>query len=438
VGNTAEYVSVLSAEDLTLTNVTITGNTASNGATVKAFNSLALNFTTIAANSAENEVRLLQPNLVLTTKASVISSLTGDACDLGTGGTAVDTFTVASDSTCGLSGVGSVSSATASQLGLGAPQVVRVDGVDQTVVPMSAGSILVSGAPSSDLGTGVSADQVGALRGVAPYGFTIGARQFAAAPDPVAPLAPLRPGVAPGDGEVRVSVNRRPSGDAPSRFVVTALPGGRTCGFTSASGGSCTVKGLKEGGRYRFTAVAINASGTSTPSGASETVQPGPVKQPSAQFVARRLPLGESALTVGRVSAQMMAEANARANGLDIAGPNFTMDMHGLDAQGKPVSLGRNGVLVLAAGRKVVANGVDFLPGSKVAVYLDPELGAGSGQSSAILIGTAKVKANGTFTLTATLPKATSAGVHDLQAVGVTKGNLLRAVTLGVSVTNRS
>jgi hypothetical protein len=133
----------------------------------------------------------------------------------------------------------------------------------------------------------------------------------------------------------------------------------------------------------------------------------------------------------------MMAEANARANGLDIAGPNFTMDMHGLDAQGKPVSLGRKGVLVLAAGRKVVANGSGFLSGSKVAVYLDPAVGAGSGQPAAVLIGTVKVKANGTFTLTGVLPKATSAGVHDLQTVGVTKGNLLRAVTLGVSVTNR-
>jgi hypothetical protein len=435
VGNTASW-GILDSWNLTLTNVTITGNTSgSNVATVTAFQSLALNFTTIAANSAEFEVVLGNSNKVLTTNASVISSATGDACNLSTGGTAVDSFTVASDSSCGLSGVGSVNSATAPQLALGAPQVVKVAGVDQTVIPMSAASILVTGAPSTDLTTGVTTDQVGAPRGVAPYGYTIGARQFAPAPDPVAPLSPMRPGIAPGNGEVRVSVDRRPSGDAPSRFLVTALPGGRTCGFVSTTGGSCTVKGLKNGGRYRFTAVAINASGTSASSALSETAQPGPVKRPSAQTVTRRLPLGESALTVGRVSAQMMVEANAGSNGLDIAGPSFTMAMHGLDAQGRRMSLGREGVLALVSSGKVGTSGVGFLPGSSVNVYFDPAVGAASGSGNqAIFVGTAKVRANGTFSLTAAMPKGLTRGLHDIQAVGVSRGNLLRAVTLGVSV----
>ena len=435
VGNTA-YYSTLVAGDLTLTNVTMTGNTSGYDPMVKAFGNMALNFTTIAANSAVAEVALGNANKVLTTNASVISSATGIACYLT--GTAVDTFTVASDSTCGLSGVGSVNSATAPQLGLGAPQVVKVAGVDQTVIPMSAASILVTGAPSTDLATGVTTDQVCAPRGVAPYGFTIGARQFAPAPDPVAPLAPMRPGIAPGNGEVRVSVDRRPSGDAPSRFVVTALPGGRTCGFVSTTGGSCTVKGLKSGGRYRFTAVAINASGRSASSALSETAQPGPVKRPLAQPVTRRLPLGESALTVGRVSAQMTVEANARSNGLDIAGPSFTMAMHGLDAQGRRMSLGREGVLALVSSGKVGTSGVGFLPGSSVNVYFDPAVGAASGsETKAIFVGTAKVRANGTFSLTAAMPKGLTRGLHDIQAVGVSRGNLLRTVTLGVSVANR-
>ncbi|MCX6420962.1 MAG: right-handed parallel beta-helix repeat-containing protein [Actinobacteria bacterium] len=437
VGNTAYYYTLV-AGDLTLTNVTMTGNTSSYAPMVEAYGNMALNFTTIAANSAEVEVALGKANQVLTTNASVISSPTGAACRLGDTGTAVDTFTVASDSTCGLSGVGSVNSATAPQLALGAPQVVKVAGVDQTVIPMSAASILVTGAPSTDLTTGVTTDQVGAPRGVAPYGYTIGARQFAPAPDPVAPLSPMRPGIAPGNGEVRVSVDRRPSGDAPSRFVVTALPGGRTCGFVSTTGGSCTVKGLKNGGRYRFTAVAVNPSGRSAPSGASETAQPGPVKRPSAQTVTRRLPLGESALTVGRVSAQMMVEANAGSNGLDIAGPSFTMAMHGLDAQGRRMSLGREGVLALVSSGKVGTSGVGFLPGSSVNVYFDPVVGAASGsETKAIFVGTAKVRANGTFSLTAAMPKGLTRGLHDIQAVGVSRGNLLRAVTLGVSVANR-
>lgn len=434
VGNTA-YYSTLVAGDLTLTNVTMTGNTSDYAPMVKAFGNMALNFTTIAANSAVVELALGNGSNVLTTNASVISSATGAACYLVT---AVDSFTVASDSSCGLSGVGSVNSATAPQLALGAPQVVKVAGVDQTVIPMSAGSILVTGAPSTDLATGVTTDQVGAPRGVAPYGFTIGARQFAPAPDPVAPLAPMRPGIAPGNGEVRVSVDRRPSGDAPSRFVVTALPGGRTCGFVSTTGGSCTVKGLKNGGRYRFTAVAVNPSGRSVSSALSETAQPGPVKRPSAQTLTRRLPLGESALTVGRVSAQMMVEANAGSNGLDIAGPNFTMAIHGLDAQGRRMSLGREGVLALVSSGKVGTSGVGFLPGSSVNVYFDPVVGAASGSGNqAIFVGTAKVRANGTFSLTAAMPKGLTRGLHDIQAVGVSRGNLLRTVTLGVSVANR-
>ena len=437
VGNTADYASALAGWDVYLTNVTVTGNT-SHDSTVQAFHGLVMNFTTIAANTADYEVELGNSDLTLIVHASVISSGNHDACKLATRPNVLDTYSVASDSSCGLSGVGSVNSATAPQLGLGAPQVISVTGVDQTVVPVDVASILVMGAPSTDLATGVTTDQVGTPRGVAPYGYTIGARQFASAPDPVAPLSPKRPGVAPGNGEVTVSVDRRPSGDAPSRFVVTALPGGRSCGFTSATGGSCTVKGLKNGGRYRFSAVAVNDVGTSAPSALSETAQPGSVKRPLAQPVTRRLPLGESALTVGRSSAQVRVEANARSNGLDIAGSNFTMEMHGLDAQGRPLNLGRNGALVLAAGRKVVASGSGFLPGSNVNVYFDPAVGAASGsESKAIFVGTAKVRANGTFSLTAAMPKGLTRGLHDIQAVGVSRGNLLRAVTLGVSVANR-
>lgn len=424
----------------TLTNTTFTGNTSTAGDIVHSDDSTTFNFVTIAANNVQaGYSTFAQPGgTTLTLNGSVIADATGSACDLN-GATVVDQYSIATDTTCSLTGTGSVQSATAADLDFGAAQVKRVRGVDQTVLPMVDTSILATGSAPGDLGTGITTDQVGTTR--AAGDFTIGARQYVLPVPP--PNAPLTPEILAGNGKVTITVHRGKGGGNPTSFLVTAGPGGRTCTITASTTGTCTINGLTNGTLYTFTAVAINAGGTSGPSSVSEKAQPGAIKKPSPQAIARFLKKGQAVASEGGVPAPITVDANSGQNGVDIEGDNFGMGLDGLKPNGAPMNLGADGVLVLANERDVLTNGVGFMPTSEVDLYVDPEVREVRGRHSvrkpvnAIYVGTVTVRADGTFRGTATLPDGISKGTHDLQAVGVSKGNLLRVMTLGVYVTDK-
>lgn len=482
---------------------------------------LTLNFVTIAENTTTQQA--VVANAAFTVTGSVIADAVA-ACD-PTGATITDTYAVASDATCTFSGTGSVENAGAGDLDFLSPETVEVDGVDQTVLPMEATSVLATGAPSSDLGTGLTADQVGNPRSLT---WTIGSRQYVLGPDaptaltatagdgdaeiaftpgapgtspitnyeytidggatftalspadatsPVTipgltngttytikiravtiigkspwsaavtvtpvppgtpPLAPQRPGLVAGDGQVKVSVARAAGGSRPTSFTVTAAPGGRTCTVTSSTGGTCTVTGLNNGVIYTFTATASNAYGTSGPSQASQKARPGVVPVPGPQPVSKRLRPGRSQLIEDGKPQSVTVEPGEGDKGVRIVGDSFSMDLDGLNAQGRPMNLGPDGVLVLANEREVLTNGEGFLPNTDVKLYVDPEVRSSGGRAKdrGIYIGKARTNAKGEFSGTATLPGGIANGVHDIQAVGVSKGNLLRVMTLGVLVSD--
>ena len=90
----------------------------------------------------------------------------------------------------------------------------------------------------------------------------------------------------PGNSRVTVSwVNPESNrGARISRFTVTANPGGQSCSSVRAL--SCTVSGLTNGTKYRFSVTAQNQSGTSKPSRLSPGVTPRTVPSAPTAVVA--------------------------------------------------------------------------------------------------------------------------------------------------------
>jgi hypothetical protein len=90
-----------------------------------------------------------------------------------------------------------------------------------------------------------------------------------------APNAPGASTVVVGEESATITVSPPTSGPAPTSYVVTAAPGGKTCTVTVPAL-SCTITDLTAGTAYTFTTVAKTASGSS-PAGlasASATVRP--------------------------------------------------------------------------------------------------------------------------------------------------------------------
>ena len=248
------------------------------------------------------------------------------------------------------------------------------------------------------------------------------------------------PTVVAGDGQVVITGVRAPSGTTPVRFIVTAS-NGATCSFTSTSGGSCTIRGLVNGRTYTFTVVARNEYGDSTPSGPSLGAVPLETPlEPVVQPMQAPLPPGDSALLVnGRPDNSVVVEPNSEDTGLEISGNGFTMSLDGLDGLGHPLNLDANGVLLLQANRSVQTSGTGFRANSNVELYINPPTSRSARVShatraKAIYVGTLLTNASGSFSGVTQLPMSVTAGVHMLQAVGITPGNQRRAMTLGVKV----
>ena len=85
------------------------------------------------------------------------------------------------------------------------------------------------------------------------------------------PMKPPAPTAASGASSATITVTANPDGPAPTSYVVTASPGGRTCTVTGTAG-SCTVRGLTNDKSYTFTTVGGNTS--PRPSAASAASAP--------------------------------------------------------------------------------------------------------------------------------------------------------------------
>lgn len=103
---------------------------------------------------------------------------------------------------------------------------------------------------------------------------------------PNPPGTPVAPTLTAAAGKVTVNMSIPSTGGAPTSYLATLSPGGKTCTVTAPSR-TCEVKGLDSKIAYTATYVAINADGQSAASPASSAVTPlpGPPMTPAAPTV---------------------------------------------------------------------------------------------------------------------------------------------------------
>ncbi len=137
------------------------------------------------------------------------------------------------------------------------------------------------------------------------------------------PGTPGVPRVFPNTTTARVTITPAPagSGGAPTRYVVTASPGGRTC-TALVPATNCLVTGLVPGRSYTYRATAYNAAGASNPSAATK-----PIRQLVRQVPVANLNLPASLRNPGTtllihqpVRTNAKQTATVRVNGVAVAG----------------------------------------------------------------------------------------------------------------------
>jgi len=135
-----------------------------------------------------------------------------------------------------------------------------------------------------------------------------------------------------------------------------------------------------------------------------------------------------------------VVEPNQGSNGLDVSADSWLVTLNGLDARGTLLDLGPGGVLVLEAERGVLTTGKSFMPGSQVALYMNPPVSGESsptthgGPRTTINLGLLSVNDRGSFAGSKRLPTRLLAGNHVLQVVGIGPSGEIRALSIGVVV----
>lgn len=423
---------ILSAGELTLTNSTVTGNTAS-GSVFDAGGSVGYiraYFSTIYANTQSGSDALASSYGLRSVGSVIFPSSAG--IDISDGFTpAVSySYTVTNSSFVSANVTYSRESESAASLKFGSLLADSMPG-RPSFVPASD-SILVTAAPSSGLSTGVTTDQLNVPRGPAgtAQSFVIGARQTGVGPAFVNASPPSRATV----GEAYGPYTFTATGPTPLRIYMSggALPEGMSLDpDTGILSGTPTVSGS-----YVFAVSVDNAFGTASRAALSLTVAPsGSTPTPTPQFLPRPLKPGQVLVTDGGASQRVTVEPRPSGRRLLVSSPDFAMTLAGLGSSGRALRLGPGGVLVLGRQGDVVTTGRGFKPNSLVNLYIDPQVAPVRRLAAqALFVGSVRTDASGAFSGIVSLPARIKPGGHVLQAVGVTPADSLRAVSLGLLV----
>ncbi len=214
-----------------------------------------------------------------------------------TNGTAY-TFTVTATNSVGSSSASTASAAVTPATVPGAPTSVTGSAGDERVhvswsAPASNGGATITaytvtaspGGGTCEWSSGALLCTVTGLTDGTAYTFTVTATNAVGSSSPSSASSAVTPATVPGvptnasatagnaQAVVSWSAPASNGGSTITAYMVTASPGGRTCGWSSGAL-SCTVTGLTNGTSYTFTVTATNAVGSSSPSPTSDAVTP--------------------------------------------------------------------------------------------------------------------------------------------------------------------
>ncbi|MFM9136269.1 MAG: InlB B-repeat-containing protein [bacterium] len=146
---------------------------------------------------------------------------------------------------------------------------------------------------------------------------------------------------------------------------------------------------------------------------------------------------GESEVKIDGNVTPVAPEPLPGDNGVIFVDAGWTMTLQGLGADGVPLALNKDGVLVLESERDAQTTGTGFMPNSPVGLFLDPPIETpptGRRVPRVVDLGTVTVGSDGSFSGIKTMPEEIAPGPHVLQAVGYGPTGDRRVVSLGILV----
>lgn len=178
-----------------------------------------------------------------------------------------------------------------------------------------------------------------------------------------------------------------------------------------------------------------------TPTTAPATSTGLPPLQPVVSQTTVTVPAGQSVVLQNGVPVGTTVQPNAGRTGIVMQGPDFLLNVIGQQQGGAPSQLNANGQLEVTSGQGLGVSGTGFAPSTEAQVYVltgaaQPTATAArstrAASTAALLLGTTKVNADGSFGAVLPIPSTLAPGNYVAQVVGYSPSLQVRVASLGM------
>lgn len=258
--------------------------------------------------------------------------------------------------------------------------------------------------------------QVRAVNSVGPGPATTGTGVPATTPVAPSPTPSPSPGPVPSAPPAAPA----PLGAAPitGAGLTPGAPGSRPGGGTRPSGAGTAAP---PGGSTRL------STRRPAPWGARPTRQQAlaALSGPLAPVIATPMAPGRSMASTGGRMAEVEVDPSTSQRSVALRLRGWTTTLQAVDEDGRRVRLGPSGMLQLEPEVGLRVTGRGYAPDSDVNIYM---------RSTPTFLGTARTNSRGEFTSVVQVPRSISAGMHNVEATGLTEDGEVRSIAYGVQV----